>query len=285
MTRSRDAVDARGAATSASVAPQVNVPVRVAAFWLAYAAMFLGLGLVLGLVPPSGRMLAAGSLITGVALALTGLFTRREGLTLAAAGANWTKGSLGRFAVGLAFGGAMVALLVGCSRLTLGPLAFARNGNTDTSVAALMCITYVALAAGEELGFRGYPFHRLRDRYGILTAQIVVALAFAIYHVLQGWPLVNAFVGTAAGSLMFGAAVLASRGLAFPIGVHAAWNLGSWLVGMKDETGYWRMELARQPSYFEAAAVYLTVLGGSMLVMWWWSRLQPPLQDAMMPRP
>ena len=112
-----------------------------------------------------------------------------------------------------------------------------------------MIVTFIALSAGEELGFRGYPFYRLRDRYGIVSAQIIVALAFAVYHMLQGWPPVNALVGTTAGSVLFGLAALASRGLAFPIGVHAAWNAGSWLIGMKDETGYWRMELAQQPSF------------------------------------
>ena len=248
----------------------MNTPLRVAAFWLAYAAIFLGLGLVLGLVPPAARMLAAGLLITTATMALTVVFTRRELLTLAAAGADWTKGSLTRFATGLAFGAAMVALLIGISRLALGPIAFVRNTGAGPPPLTLMFVTFIALSAGEELGFRGYPFYRLKERYGIVSAQIVVALAFAVYHMLQGWPPVNALVGTTAGSVLFGLAALASRGLAFPIGVHAAWNAASWLLGMKDETGYWRIELAQQPSFFAGAAVYLTVFGASMLALWWW---------------
>lgn len=248
----------------------MNIALRVVAFWLAYAATFLGLGLVLGLVPPAGRMLAAGLLITTAAMALTILFTRSEGLTLAAAGADWAKGSLTRFATGLGFGVAMVALLIGLSRATLGPIAFVRNTGADASPLTLMFVTFVALSAGEELGFRGYPFYRLKERYGIVSAQIIVALAFAVYHMLQGWPPLNALVGTTAGSMLFAFAALASRGLAFPIGVHAAWNAASWLVGMKDETGYWRMALANQPSFFAGAAVYLTVFGAAMLALWWW---------------
>jgi hypothetical protein len=72
--------------------------------------------------------------------------------------------------------------------------------------------------------------------------------------------------------MLFGMAVLASRGLAFPIGVHAAWNAGSWLLGMKDEAGYWRLEPGRQPSFAEGAAIYLTVIAVSMLTLWWWMR-------------
>ncbi len=252
------------------IARPVDVPLRVAAFWLAYAAIFLGLGLVLGLVPPAARMLVAGLLVTTAAMALTVVFTRSERLTLVAAGADWTKGSLTRFATGLVFGATMVALLIGISRLTLGPIAFVRNTGVDASLVTLMIATFIALSAGEELGFRGYPFYRLRERYGIVSAQIIVALAFAVYHMLQGWPPANALVGTTAGSVLFGVATLASRGLAFPIGVHAAWNAGSWLMGMKDETGYWRIELAQQPSFVAGAAVYLTVFGASMLALWWW---------------
>ena len=250
----------------------MNIPLRVAAFWLAYAATFLGLGLMLGLVPPAGRMLVAGVLVTTASMALTILFTRSERLTVAAAGANWTTGSVTRFAAGLGFGAAMVALLIGMSRVALGPITFVRNTAGDVSPWTLMFVTFITLSAGEELGFRGYPFHRLKERYGIVSAQIIVALAFAVYHMLQGWPPVNALVGTTAGSMLFAFAVLASRGLAFPIGVHAAWNAASWLVGMKDGTGYWRIELAQQPTFFAGAAVYLTVFGAATLAMWWWMR-------------
>jgi hypothetical protein len=135
-----------------------------------------------------------------------------------------------------------------------------------------MCATYAALAAGEELGFRGYPFHRLRDRFGVVIAQIIVALAFAVYHLLQGWPLVNALIGTTAGSVLFGLATLVSGGLAFPIGVHAAWNIGSWAIGTKAEGGVWRMDLAHAPSFAESAAVYLGVMLISTLSLWAWIR-------------
>ena len=79
-------------------------------------------------------MLVAGLLITTAAMALTVVFTRSERLTLAAAGADWAKGSLTRFATGLGFGVAMVALMIGISRVTLGPIAFVRNAGTDRSL-------------------------------------------------------------------------------------------------------------------------------------------------------
>ena len=250
----------------------LNLPARVTGFWLSYAAIFLGLGLVLGLAPAATRLLVAGLLVTTASLALTYAFTRAERLTLTDVGAAWARGSVVRFTFGVVFGFAMIALLIALSRLVLGPLSFVRSPGVDTSALALMCVTYAALAAGEELGFRGYPFHRLRDRYGVVMAQVTVALAFAVYHMLQGWPAVNALVGTTAGSVLFGMATLASGGLAFPIGIHAAWNIGSWAMGTKSEVGYWRMELTHTPSFVEGAAVYLAVMVASILTLWWWIR-------------
>ncbi len=252
------------------IAGRLGVLIRVAAFWCAYAAIILGVGRLIPLVPPAGRMLATGLFVTVAALALTRVMTSSEGASLATVGAEWSAGSVARFSAGLVFGGAMIALLLLLSRLALGPFTFARSPDVGALAVPTMVVTFLALAAGEELGFRGYPFHRLRERYGIVAAQAVVALAFAGYHVLQGWPLVNALVGTTVGSVLFGTAVIATRGLAFPIGVHAAWNVGSWLLGTKGEAGVWRMDLARQPSFGALLAVYLGVMVASMLALWWW---------------
>lgn len=233
---------------------------RVAGFLLAYAAIFLGLGLVLGMAPPALRLLVAGTIVTAASLALTAAFTKSEGLAMADVGTAWSRGSMGRFVLGFAGGSLMVLLLIVLSRAAMGPVKFTRVAAISPAGIAIMVLTYVALAAGEELGFRGYPFRRLHARYGAVVAQVVIAIAFAVYHMLQGWPPVNALVGTTAGSVLFGVATLRSGGLAFPIGIHAAWNFGSWMLGTKNEAGYWRMEFDRQPSFVAGAAVYLAVM-------------------------
>ena len=212
----------------------------------------------------------AGTLVTLGSLALTYALTKSDGISLSAIGAAWTTGSERRFLAGFAVGLAMVLLLLMLSRVALGPLTFVRVQGVGLGSIALMTLTYVTLSAGEELGFRGYPFQRLRQRYGTVAAQIVVALAFAAYHMLQGWPAVNALIGTTAGSVLFGVATIVSGGLAFPIGMHAAWNIGTWMVGTKGDAGYWRMEVAPPPSFVAGALVYLAVMGLSMAVLWWW---------------
>jgi membrane protease YdiL (CAAX protease family) len=259
----------------------VNVAIRVAGFWLGYSAIFIGLGLVLGMAPPAVRMLVAGTLITLGSLALTYAFTSSERTSLSAVGARWSAGSERRFLAGFAFGCGMVFLLVALCRVVLGPLTFVRVPAITGGTVALMCVTFLMLSAGEELGFRGYPFQRLRQRYGTAIAQVVVALAFAAYHMLQGWPLANALIGTTAGSVLFCVATMASGGLAFPIGVHAAWNIGSWMLGTKDDAGYWRMDIARPPSFVAGALVYLAVMLLATATLWWWMRRRRRLIAAL----
>jgi membrane protease YdiL (CAAX protease family) len=109
---------------------------------------------------------------------------------------------------------------------------------TITALAA-----YLALSCREELAFRGYPLRRLDFLFGPYTAQLLVAFLFVVEHVAGGYNWINAVLGVATGSLLFGMAALATRGLAVPIGLHAAWNFGQWMIGGKEIPGLWRTTL------------------------------------------
>ena len=78
-------------------------------------------------------------------------------------------------------------------------------------------------------------------------------------------------LGVTAGSLMFGMAALATRGLALPIGLHAAWNLGQWVLGGKETPGPWRAitEDGFHDRMERAAMIsYLVVTGAGTLGFW-----------------
>jgi hypothetical protein len=102
-------------------------------------------------------------------------------------------------------------------------------------------LTYFTLACREELAFHGYALRRLEWSFGLWIAQFIIALIFAIEHVLGGVTWVHAFSGALVGSLLFGMAALATRGLAVPIGMHTAWNFGQWALGGKDSSGIWQI--------------------------------------------
>jgi membrane protease YdiL (CAAX protease family) len=213
---------------------------RVAAFWIAAIGIFMGAGMLRAAAPPAYSALAWGALGTIGVVALTIAFLRRERRGADSAGLRLTAGSLPRFLAGAFLGVALYALQVALVAMITGSLRLAPTGRTAGAIALAVAI-YVALAAMEEVAFRGYPLRRLEERFGAPAAIAIGAMAFGILHLIYGWPPWMALVGATGGGVLFGAAALATRGLAVPIGLHSAWNVGSWAVGEKDGAGIWRI--------------------------------------------
>jgi len=101
---------------------------------------------------------------------------------------------------------------IGMSRLSLGH-------------AAAACL---AVAAVEELVFRGFAFQRLVEGIGAWPAQILMAAYFVLTHSagittagqVKALAVTNIFIA----SLLFGATYLSTRSLAIPIALHFALN-------------------------------------------------------------
>lgn len=72
---------------------------------------------------------------------------------------------------------------------------------------------------------------------GLWTAQLMIAFIFSIEHVIGGMTWGQAFLGAGTGALFFGLAAIRTNGIAFPTGLHIAWNFGQWCLGFKKETG------------------------------------------------
>lgn len=122
------------------------------------------------------------------------------------------------------------------------------------------------------MAFHGYPLRGLRPSFGLWGAQFIVAFVFAMEHVAGGLPIGQALLGPGVGSLLFGMAAIASRGLALPIGLHAAWNLGDWMRGGKNSMGPWRSIV--EPGFEERAklvgmASYVALMVLATLAFWW----------------
>jgi hypothetical protein len=99
----------------------------------------------------------------------------------------------------------------------------------------------------------------------------LVASVFALEHRAGGYSWTNALFGAFVGSLLFGMAALATRGLALPIGLHAAWNFGQWIVGEKETPGLWKQELVGGPTAradHAALLAYVVVFGAATLAFW-----------------
>jgi membrane protease YdiL (CAAX protease family) len=230
--------------------------------------------------PGPGQALAIGFVASLGSLALTVLFVRWDGLRLRDVGAMPIGKSPGHFAVGFMLGLSLVALhsyLVDIA----GHVRWTRTPGGLANQVSVVVAGYLFLSAREELAFHGYPLRRLQTLFGVWGAQSIIAAVFALEHVAGGWPYGQALWGAATGSLLFGMAAIATRGLAVPIGIHAAWNIGDWARGNRAEPGLWRPEVEKG---FEAAASsagiwsYVGVMALATLGFWYLHRAQKVAQ-------
>jgi membrane protease YdiL (CAAX protease family) len=133
--------------------------------------------------------------------------------------------------------------------------------------------TLLALSCMEELGFRGYPLRALVPTLGPWGAQALVAVAFALSHFLYGWSWASVVFGVLPSAFLFGAAALASGGLAMPIGLHMALNVAQWSIGEKESTGFFTQtvdQTARARIEQVAPITGMAVILAMAAVLWWW---------------
>jgi len=230
----------------------------------------------------SAPELVIGAIASVGCFLLTLLFTRWDGLRLRDVGAMPNFRSLALLAVGFALGFLLVALhsiLVGAA----GRVDWVRTSNPSTPQASLLIVGYLVLSTREELAFHGYPLRRLQSSFGVWPAQAMISVVFAIEHIAGGWTLAQALWGAAVGSLLFGMASIATRGLAVPVGIHAAWNIGDWMRGNRSQPGLWRPVI--QAGFEDQAArvgvaCYVALMAVATFCFWWWHRTREPVKKS-----
>lgn len=224
---------------SSSVRNRWSTAGRVLLFFLICALLLILLGPFCSRLPGQLPQVAVGSTATVATVIVTALFLRWERLRFRDVGAAPDRQSTVRMLAGFALGLLLVAFQT-CFVMLGGHVHWVHTSSVGLAAVGTALLAYVTLASREELAFRGYPLRRLVSCFGVWTGQLVVALVFAIEHVAGGTTWTNAILGAFAGSLLFGMAALATRGLAVPIGLHAAWNFGQWTLGEKETSGLWR---------------------------------------------
>jgi membrane protease YdiL (CAAX protease family) len=218
---------------------------------------------------PPGFLL--GAITSFGAFLLTIAFVRWEGLRLDEVGAALNSRSPIRFVIGFLIGILLVALHV-LIEGSIGHIRWARSDGPSSGTIALFLVTYILLACREELAFHGYPLRRLYSLTGLWGAQLVVALVFALEHAAAGSSWTQAILGAGVGSLLFGMAAITTKGLAVPIGLHAAWNFGDWIHGGKGAGGVWHpiiLESYHQRADQAAMAGYVIIMVAATLIFWW----------------
>jgi membrane protease YdiL (CAAX protease family) len=150
------------------------------------------------------------------------------------------KGSISRVVMGFIVGLLLPSLLA-ASTILRGHVQFVLSQEVTLSAVLSTFLLYLIASCREELAFRAFPLRTLNYTFGPWPALLIIALIFGIEHVIGGSSWLNGLVGAGVGSLLYGIAALKTKGLAFPIGIHAAWNFGQWMLGMKGEPGVWKV--------------------------------------------
>ena len=240
-------------------------------FWFVFILLLVGAGILSSSFPGQSSRLAYGIGGTAAALLTTYLFLRLHNSTFSSIGFHWDNKSARKFFLGLLIGGITMAIIIAIL-YCLTNLQWERN---HLSFSIEMIIGYAAilpLAFMEEIAFRAYPFVTLQKRYGLWITQMVVAIAFALYHLPGGQSLTGALAGPGIWALVFGLAAAWSGGIAMPFGIHVALNAGQMIMGLKgNESAIWTISTPANATHmFDADAIGLAfqlavlVIGGSL---------------------
>ena len=248
------------------------ISVRALLFLISCPVILIFTGPLTRTVSPEAGPLLVGSIASALSFALTLLFLRWDGLRLRDVGAAATTGTASRLAFGFGIGIAIVSL----QDLVIyfgGHAHWLRDPSHPSSLILLALAGYATLALREELAFRGYPLRRLEAAWGMWPALILMTVAFILEHAAGGWSWSRAFLGPPTGALLFGMAALATRGLAVPLGIHAAFNSAQWFMGQKETAGPFKLLI--DPGFSNRAetlayAAYLTGTLSVTFAFWLW---------------
>lgn len=280
MTHSQDSV----ALTEKPNPNKLKALLRAGLFWICFfACLFLVRVMVgtLGLGSSTGDARGqwiGGVLLTIFVLIVTWIFVRTEKDPLIVPGTAIVVGSVPRTFAGMLCILPLAALSVISLHWLVPGVQFTMVTTSVPHVLSTLAL-YIVLAAYEEIAFRGYPMRRLLCAFSVWPTLLLIALIFAIYHVVLGWGLIQAIVGTGAGSILFGMAAIASKnGLAFPIGVHAGWNFVTWSLGTTG-AGIWKMsfpEILSGRVQRVGMCAYLVCMLIGISLLWFWEERKKP---------
>lgn len=205
---------------------------RVLVYWVAFMGLLYLCGTFLpGFFPATFSRFIYGLSGTLAAWILFLIFSRMETGTAIDFGLGLERGSFFRFLIGL-LTGTFLFILILAILLASTDLVLSVNPRTPAYEAFFGYLAIIPLAWMEEIAFRSYPFFKLSSLFGLRVTQVIVALVFAMYHMLGGQSMWGSLIGPGTWAFVFGIAAAWSHGIALPLGIHIALNVWQPLSGM-----------------------------------------------------
>lgn len=230
---------------------------RAFAFWFLFQGFVLG-GLSIYLpIPAELRGLVIGTILTGLMILATWLFLKTEITQLADLDLVPRIQSLYRFLLGF-FPGLVLFGFFFLVYLWMAPVTFVDIESPDLFNALFISfLTFLVLSAMEEVVFRGYFLHKLKQATGTRLAIYITSVAFGLYH----GPTIESLTGPAVWGLIYAVLALWTRGLAIPIGFHVGVNYIQALFSQKQDwvPGIWTFEISDHTAILTVEQVTMTL--------------------------
>ncbi len=264
--------------------PKQVAIVKAVLFWIIFIVLLMGTGIASNtLLPVEWKNFSYGILGTLAAFTATWIFLKLDKQTFADYGLIFQRNTIIRFVKGFVIGavcfGAMLLFLMAFTTLMLE-----RTNTVFSFAASFWYLSIIPMAFMEEIGFRAYPFLKLNRIFGLRITQIIVAIAFAVYHIVQGWNIQVAFLGPGIWAFVFGLGAVWSKGIALPTGIHVALNFLQQVVGMQGNTeqSFWilkqqenlQVSLIAQTEIM-GIVVQVLVLVVAIILTEWYLKMQP----------
>ena len=248
---------------------KLTILVKCLIYWMLFVFLLFLVGSFLSPVfPPKWERFVYGIFGTFAAILATWVFLKKEKKDLKDYGLSWQKITIPKFLSGILVGSAIFIIIL-LILISFSDLILERTNKIFEPLSAFLYLSIIPLALMEEIAFRAYPFLKLNQVFGLRFTQFIVALAFALYHIITGWNIQIAFLGPGIWALLFGIAAIWSKGIAFPTGIHVALNLFQQLVETKGggTESFWVLKQAENASNKAIAESELVGLSTQIVVL------------------
>jgi len=247
--------------------PRIDALVKSILFWIIFLILLVASGSSASFFPYKLSRLLSGPFEAAGAFIATWIIIKSEKISFAAIGLIWEGGTFLRFIKGLFIGSIIFALML-FALISLTGLHIQTNSKGISSATLLGCLTLIPLALMEEVGFRAYSFLKLNSAFGLRITQLITALAFGIYHVVNGWSVYTSFTGPFVWAFVFGLSAIWSKGISMPTGIHAALNIGQLLSGTSGSTNaVWKVAYIAAASKADLARTEHIILALQIVVL------------------
>lgn len=206
-------------------------------YWILFLISLFIIGtLISPILPAKFERFSYGIFGSLAAFIITWLFIKVEKKTFSNYQLVWKRKTVPNFLIGLIIGSLLLICIV-LFLVSFSDLELKINPKQFNPLSLLWYLAIIPLALMEEVAFRSYPFLKLHNIFGLRITQIIVAVAFALYHYATGWSIENAFFGPGVWAFTFGLAAIYSKGIAVPTGIHVGLNFSQQIIGLKNGMG------------------------------------------------